>query len=178
MATNQYSTSLALKTQRWVQISLAVFLTSFFVLLLPGAGMFLVPLGCLYIVWAYRASSDHKISIWLAFAFTLSIALLGGLAISQHVSSLMNNQQIPMIDASIELILFVLAATAVILHGLNWRWLFAPANQSPFEREHQAPTKPSIFRWKSESVMFLIVILTGWAVLLFIRGPMRAWLGG
>jgi hypothetical protein len=37
-------------------------------------------------------------------------------------------------------------------------------------RAHQVPSsKPSIFRWKRESVAFLIVILIGWAVIIAIR---------
>jgi hypothetical protein len=46
-------------------------------------------------------------------------------------------------------------------------------------RAHQVPSsRPSIFRWKRESVAFLIVILIGWVVLIVIRGPLREFLEG
>jgi hypothetical protein len=44
-------------------------------------------------------------------------------------------------------------------------------------RVHQVPTSsPSIFRWKRESVAFLVVILIVWAILIAIRWPLKGFL--
>jgi hypothetical protein len=119
-----------LKVQKWSQIALAIFLTCYLALLLPGVvGTYGVPLGCLYIAWAFRASSDHRLSAWLAFLFTLIIAVMGGPAAVVGVASLLHGQVISLAELSLELALFLIAATVVVLHGFNWRWLLAPATR-------------------------------------------------
>lgn len=46
-------------------------------------------------------------------------------------------------------------------------------------RAHQVPSsRPSIFRWKRESIAVLIIILIGWFVLIAIRWPLREILQG
>lgn len=59
-------------------------------LLLPGVmGLFLVPLGLLYVIWAVRAALDHRLSIWLSFAATTLVAvLLGAFGVSTAVLTL------------------------------------------------------------------------------------------
>lgn len=127
MVIDQSRTSIVLKLQKWIQITLAILLTGFFVLLLPGVGAFLVPIGCVYIAWAVRASSDHKFSAWLAFLFTLMIAVLGAPSIVFRISRLIGGESVSLTDFSIELTLFLIAATVVVLHAINWRWLLSPA---------------------------------------------------
>jgi hypothetical protein len=130
VAIDQRSTSSVLRLQKWAQVALAILLTGFFVLLLPGAGAFLVPLGCLYIAWAVRASSDHRFSAWLAFSFTLIVVLLGGPGVVFRISRLLDGQRISLADFSIELTLFLVAATVVALHAINWRWLISPGTRT------------------------------------------------
>lgn len=59
-------------------------------LLWPGAmGLFLVPLASLYVIWAIRAALNHRLSIWLSFASTLTVALfLGAFGVSMAVATL------------------------------------------------------------------------------------------
>ena len=111
---------------KWAQILLAILLTGFFVLLLPGIGAFGVPLGCLYIAWAVRARSDHRLSVRLAFVFTLMVMLWIGPAAVFGLARMLSGQAIPVLEVSIYLTLSLLAATVVVLHGFSWRWLFAP----------------------------------------------------
>ena len=125
MTLDQHSASFVLRFQKWAQVTLAILLTGFFVLLLPGFGAYGVPIGCLYIAWAIRASADHRFSVWFAFLFTLVLALLGGPSVVFRVSRLLNGQSVPLTDFSIELTLFLLAVTVVVLHAVNWRWLLA-----------------------------------------------------
>lgn len=53
-------------------------------LLWPGAmGLFLVPVGLLYVIWAARAALNRPLSIWLAFISTLTVAIfLGAFSVS------------------------------------------------------------------------------------------------
>jgi hypothetical protein len=68
MVNEQAGATLHLRILKWVQIALAMLVTGFLVLLLPGVVTeFGVPLGCLYIAWSVRASSRHKLSVWFAF---------------------------------------------------------------------------------------------------------------
>jgi len=130
--TEQASTTISLNVMKWAQIVLAVLVTGFFVLLLPGGPPFALPLACLYIIWAFRARSDYKLSVWLAFACSLALALLGGFAVASWILSLLRGRAIAPADVSIELILFALAALVVVLHGLNWRWLLVPGRPPGF----------------------------------------------
>ncbi len=129
VAIDQRSISSVLRLQKWAQVTLAILLTGFFVLLLPGVGAFLVPLGCLYIALAVHASSDHLFSAWLAFSFTLIVALLGAPAVVFRISRLLDGQRVSLTDFSIELILFLVATTVVALHAINWRWLISPGTR-------------------------------------------------
>ncbi|MGD8340624.1 MAG: hypothetical protein PVH89_07560 [Gammaproteobacteria bacterium] len=61
------------------------------------------------------------------FQITLALALMGGIGVGFRVSRLLNGQAVWGTDFSIELTLFLIAATVVVLHALNWRWLFSSA---------------------------------------------------
>jgi len=130
--TERTSSVVALMVMKWAQIVLAVLVTGFFVLLLPGGPPFAVLVGCLYIIWAFRARSDYRLSVWLAFVCSLTLALLGGIAVASWISSRLQGRSIAVTDFSIELILFAVAALVVVLHGLNWRWLLVPDRPPAF----------------------------------------------
>lgn len=123
--------SIALHALKSAQIVLATVLTGFFVLLLPGGVLYLIPLGGVYIVCAVRARPERKLSAWLAFLFTLLIAVGGGFLVASRLSMLPSGRAIPAVDFSIELTLFLLAAVVVVLHALNRRWLLAPSTENP-----------------------------------------------
>jgi len=125
VAIEQHSASIVLRLQKWSQVVLAILFTALFVLLLPGGPPFGVPLGCLYIVWAVRARSDRRVSVWLAFLLSLAIAVLGGISVTFKVAGLLDGQGVSPIDLSIELTLFVVAVAVVALHAINWRWLLS-----------------------------------------------------
>jgi 4-amino-4-deoxy-L-arabinose transferase-like glycosyltransferase len=69
----------------------------------PGAmGLFLVPLALLYVIWAIRAALNHRLSIWLSFASTITIAVfLGAFGVSIAVSTFRagdpNDKVIPLV---------------------------------------------------------------------------------
>ena len=53
----------------------------------PGVmGLFVVPVAVLYVIWAVRAASNHRLSIWLALVSTITVAVfLGALGTSMAV---------------------------------------------------------------------------------------------
>jgi len=118
---------MSLRILKWAQIVLAALVTGFFVLLLPGAGAIFLPAGILYIVWAIRARSDHRYSAWLALLCTLFLAVVVGHDALHRIAGLLSGEVVARDEFAIFVTMAVLAAAIVVLHGINWRWLIAPA---------------------------------------------------
>jgi len=70
-------------------VAIATIVASLTGLLLPGVmSLFLVPLALLYMIWAARATRNHRFSIWLSFASTIVVAVLvGALSVSMTTST-------------------------------------------------------------------------------------------
>ena len=70
-----------LRSLKWLQLAVAIAMTAASVtgLLLPGVmSLLLAPFTLLYVVWAARSVRDHRVSIWLALASTVAVAILVG----------------------------------------------------------------------------------------------------
>ena len=69
----------------------------------PGAmGLFIMPLGLLYVIWAIRAALDYRLSIWLSFVSTIAVAiLLGAFVVSRALSTFeagdLNGRAVPLV---------------------------------------------------------------------------------
>jgi len=70
-------------------VAIATIVASLAGLLLPGVmSLLLAPLALLYVIWAARATLNHRFSIWLSFASTIVVAVLvGALGVSMTTST-------------------------------------------------------------------------------------------
>lgn len=69
----------------------------------PGVmGLFFVPVASLYVIWAVRATLNHRLSIWLSLASTITVAVFVGalgasMAVSAFASVDPNDRVIPLV---------------------------------------------------------------------------------
>lgn len=82
---------MVVRSLKRIQLAVAIATTvaSLTGLLLPGVmSLLLAPLALLYVIWAARATLNHRFSIWLSFASTIVVAVLvGALGVSMTAST-------------------------------------------------------------------------------------------